>query len=95
LAQNAVTLDCRVNNLADNLRVGSSDNETVLMGVVLVLILLDQSSSLSVVGLALSSTSVLGLEALVVSVSLNSLDKCHIELARDFFESILFDFGFL
>ena len=89
LAQNAVTLDCGVHDLADDLRVGSSDNETVLMGVVLVLILLDQSSSLSVVSLILSSTSVLGLESLVVSVGLNSLDKCHLELARDFFESIL------
>lgn len=92
LAQNSISLDGRVDDLADDLRVCSSHNETVLVGVVFVLILLDKSSALSVVGLALSSSSGLGLESLVVSVSLHSLDKCHCCLAGEIL-SILFDFG--
>ena len=79
LSQNSVALDGRVDDLANDLRVSSADNETVLVGVVLVLILLDESSALSVVSLILSSASVLGLEALVVSVGLDSLDESHIQ----------------
>lgn len=77
LAHDSVTLDGGIDDLADDLSVGSSDNETVLVGVVLVLILLDQSASLGIVGLVFPSTSVLGLESLVISVGLNCLDESH------------------
>jgi len=41
VAENSVTLDGGIDDLAENLLVGSSDNESVLFGVVLVLVLLD------------------------------------------------------
>ena len=77
LSKDSIALDGGVDDLADDLLVGSSDNETVLVGVVLVLILLNQGSSLSIVGLVFTSTSVLGLESLVVSVGLNCLHESH------------------
>jgi hypothetical protein len=77
LSEDSVALDGGIDDLADDLAVGSADNETVLMGVVLVLILLDQGSSLSIIGLVFTSTSVLGLESLVVSVGLNCLHESH------------------
>jgi len=50
-----ITFEGGVDDLADDSLVGSSDNESVLSGVVLILVLEDQSTSGVVVGLSLSS----------------------------------------
>jgi hypothetical protein len=63
--------------LADDLRVGESDNESVLGRVVFILILDDQSLSGIIIGLPFSSPAVLGLESLEIGRSLDVLDKCH------------------
>jgi len=76
-SKNSVTLDGGIDDLADNSGVGDSSNESVLGGVVLVLVLEDQSSSGIVVSLTLSSSSELGLESLEVSVSLVNLNESH------------------
>mgnify|MGYP007131711750 CR=1 FL=1 len=77
MAHNLVTLDGGVDDLANEFGVSSSYTESVLLGVVLVLILLDKSSSGVEVGLSLSSASELDLESLVVGSSLKDLDECH------------------
>jgi len=61
LAQDLVSGERGVDDLNDDLLQGSSDDESVLLGVVLVLVLLDQSPSHVVVGLAFSSALVLHL----------------------------------
>lgn len=77
LAEHLVSLDGSVDDLSDDSSVGSSDAESVLLGVVLVLVLLDESSSGEVVGLSFSSASELDLVSGVVRRSLDGLDECH------------------
>jgi len=69
--------DGGVDDLADDSLVGSSDNESPLGGVVLVLSLSGKSLSLVVVGLTLSSSSEFDLESLVIGVVLLYLDEGH------------------
>ena len=52
-AEDSVTLDSGISDLADNSLVGDSGNESVLGGVVFILVLDDQSSSGIVVSLSL------------------------------------------
>ena len=66
MAEDSIALDGSVDDLDDDSAVGSSNSESVLLGVVLVLVLLNESSSGLVVGLSLSSPPVLDLESGVV-----------------------------
>mmetsp|Transcript_13174 Transcript_13174/g.22336 ORF Transcript_13174/g.22336 Transcript_13174/m.22336 type:complete len:352 (+) Transcript_13174:108-1163(+) len=67
-----------VDDLADDLSAGSSDDESVLLGVVLVLLLHDQSPSSVEVGLALSSPLGLDLHPHRVSLVLDDLNETHL-----------------
>ena len=62
-------------DLAGHILVGETDDESVLGGSVLVLVLDDESLTGVVVGLGLSSSSELDLVTLVVSVVLDNLDE--------------------
>lgn len=73
--KNNITLDRSLNNLADNLLVGESDDEAVLRRVVLVLLLRDHRAAGSVVSLALAAPAVLNLEAAEVRVVLLNFDE--------------------
>ena len=66
LAEDSISLDGGEDDLGDDSSVGSSYNESVLLGLVLVLVLLDKSSSGVVVSLSLLSSSELSLESGVV-----------------------------
>lgn len=61
----------------DDSSVCSSYNESVLLGVVLVLVLLNESSSGIVVSLSLSSSSVLDLISLVICFGFEYFDEGH------------------
>jgi len=74
-----VTFEGGVDDLADDSLVGSSDNESVLSGVVLVLVLEDQSTSGVVISLSLSSPSELSLVAHRVRLVLQNLNVTHID----------------
>ena len=63
--------------MGNELGVSSSDNESVLSGVILVLILTSQSSSGVVIGLSLSSSLWLDLHSLAVCLGFDVLDECH------------------
>jgi len=68
VAEDLVTLDGGVDDLADDLGVGDSWDEPVFMGVVLVLVLHNESLSGIIVGLVFSASSESGLEPLEVSL---------------------------
>lgn len=70
--------------MADELLVGVSDDESVFGGVVFVLVLSDQTGASIVVGLALSSAPVLGLESLEIWGALNEFDESHFNLLKRF-----------
>jgi len=72
-----VTLDGRVDNRGDDAPVRESDDESVLLGVILVLVVDDESLAGVVVGLALSSSSELGLVPLRVCLVLQNFHKSH------------------
>lgn len=61
LAEDSIALDGGVDDLDDDLGVGTADAQSVLLRFVLVLVLLDESSTCLVVGLSFSSSSVLNL----------------------------------
>lgn len=74
-----VTFEGGIDDLADDSLVGSSDYESVLSGVVLVLVLEDQSTSGVVIGLSLSSPSELSLVAHRVRLVLqNQIGRAHV-----------------
>lgn len=73
--QDHITLNLGIHKLADNVGVGAADDETVLWGVVLVLVLDDQALASIVVGLTFTATTVLNLEALEVGGVLDELDE--------------------
>jgi len=75
LAENAISIDQGVSDLADDLGVGKSDNKTVLGRLVLVLVLGTQSLSLAVIGLTLASASELDLITREVCLSLSLLNE--------------------
>jgi len=76
-SQDVITIDARVNDLADAIAVGETDDKTVLGGVVLVLVLNHKTTTLIVVSLTLTTTTVLSLEALEISLVLNNLLERH------------------
>ena len=79
LSEDSIALDGGVDDLNDDAAVCSSDAQSVLLGVVLVLVLLDQSSSGLVVSLSLASASELDLISGVVRSGLHGLDECHVK----------------
>lgn len=60
-------------DLSDDILVGDTDNVSVLRGLVLVLVLDDQTLTGVVISLSLTATSVLDLVTLVISLVLNDL----------------------
>ena len=77
-AENAITGHGGVNDLGNELGAGSSDDKSVLLGVVLVLVLAGKSASGIVVSLSLSSSLGLNLDSLAVSLVLDDLDVTHL-----------------
>ena len=68
---------CSYYYLADDVLVGVTNNQTVLGGVVLVLVLSDEAEASSVISLALTSASVLNLESAIVRIGFDHLDIRH------------------
>ena len=79
LSEDFIALDGGEDDLNDDAGVGSSDAQSVLLGVVLVLVLLNESSSGLVVSLSLASASELDLISGVVRSGLHGLDECHVK----------------
>lgn len=77
LAEHAVALDRGVGDLADDALVGDAADQAVLGRVVFVLVLSDQLAAGMVVGLALATAAVFGLQTLVVRLVLLHLDETH------------------
>jgi len=76
-SHDVITIDARVHDLADAVAVGETNDKTVLGGVVLVLVLDHKTKTLIVISLALTATTVLGLETLEVSLVLENLLERH------------------
>jgi hypothetical protein len=67
-----------VDNGSDDSAVGTSDTESVLLLVVLVLVLENKAATCLVVGLTLATTEELGLVAGAVGAALEDFDECHL-----------------
>ena len=80
MSKDSIALNGGIDDLNDDAGVGSPDAQSVLLGVVLVLVLLDESSSGLVVSLSLASASELDLISGVVRSGLHGLDECHVNL---------------
>jgi len=76
-SHDVITIDAREDDLADAVAVGETNDKTVLGGVVLVLVLDHKTETLVIISLALTATTVLGLEALEVSLVLKNLLERH------------------
>jgi len=72
-----ITFNGGVNDLSNDVGAGNSDDKSVFWSVILVLVLGDQSLSGIIVGFTVSSSSIFGLETLVVSFGSDILNKCH------------------
>lgn len=70
-----ITLNLGVHDLADDIGVGDADDEAVLGGVVLVLVLDDQALASIVISLSLTTATILDLVAFEVSFILLDLDE--------------------
>lgn len=75
--ENQIAGDVGGDDLGDDVLVGESDDEAVLGGVVLVLVLVDEADTGTVVGLALPAALVLDLETLEVGSGFLSFDESH------------------
>jgi hypothetical protein len=75
LAEDAISIDQGVGDLADDLGVCETHDKTVLWGLVLVLVLGTQSFSLPVVGLTLASASELDLITREVGLGFSLLNE--------------------
>ena len=75
LAEDAISIDQGVSDLANDLGVGETDNKTVLRRLVLVLVLGTQSLALTVIGLTLASASELDLITREVGLTLSLLNE--------------------
>jgi hypothetical protein len=73
-----VTLEGRVDDGGEDTLIGETDDHSVLLGVVLILVVDDKSLTSVVVGLSLSSTSEFGLISLRVGLVFKELDECHV-----------------
>ena len=80
--QDTVTIDERVSNLANDLTVGETDDETVFGRLVLVLGLAAETLTLTVVGTSLAATTELNLEALVVRLGLDLYEYLYFGVDR-------------
>jgi hypothetical protein len=78
LGHDAVTREGGEDDLADDLGGGAAHAETVLLGVVLVFVLEDETATGLEVGLSFSSAAVLGLVTGAVSFVLLDFDECHL-----------------
>jgi hypothetical protein len=81
LAQNTVTIDQGVCNLAYELGVGETNDKTVLGRLVLVLVLAYETFTLTVVGLSFATTTELDLVARKVRLVLLDLDESRLLVA--------------
>lgn len=75
--ENQIADDAGGDDLGDDVLVGESDDEPVLGCVVFVLVLVDEADSGSVIGLSLSSSLVLNLEALEVGPGFQRFHEGH------------------
>lgn len=78
-AHNTITLNAGVSDLAGDVTVAQTDNQTILRGVVLVLVLEDQTLTGIVVGLALTTPAEPDLVTLEVLLILNNLHETLLE----------------
>lgn len=76
-AEDKIANQARVDDLANDIAVGDAHNKTVLGGIVLVLVLLDQAAASAVVRQALAAATELDLVALEVSLVLHNLVEHH------------------
>jgi hypothetical protein len=76
-AKNSISSHGGEDNLSDEFSVSSSDDESVFLGVILVLVLLHQSSSGVVVSLCLSSSLWFDLHSLGVCLVLDDFNETH------------------
>jgi len=77
VSHNSITLDSGVDHLADNLLVSSSNNKSVLLGIVFILVLNDETLASVVIGFTLSSTAIFGLVSLRVCLVLKDFNESH------------------
>lgn len=73
--QDKVALNLGIDDLANDIRVGETNDKTILGGIVLVLILNDQTFTSIVVSLALASAAVLDLVTLEVGLIFDILNE--------------------
>jgi len=76
-SHDVITIDARVNDLADAVTVGETNNKTILGGVVFVLVLDYKTKTLIIISLTLTTTTILGLETLEISLILKNLLERH------------------
>lgn len=76
-AKDLVSSHGSINNLGDVFSVSSSDDESVLLGVILVLVLSNKLLSSKIVGFTLSSSLGLDLSSLEEGVVLDNFNECH------------------
>ena len=79
-AKNSISSHGGEDNLSDEFGVSSSDNKSVFLGVILVLVLLDESSSGIEVSFTLSSSLWLNLHSLGVCLVLDDFNETHFSL---------------
>ena len=79
-AKNSITSHGGEDNLSDEFSVGSSDNKSVFLGVILVLILLHKSTSGIEVSFSLSSSLWFDLHSLGISLILYDFNETHFSL---------------
>mmetsp|Transcript_126048 Transcript_126048/g.177843 ORF Transcript_126048/g.177843 Transcript_126048/m.177843 type:complete len:209 (-) Transcript_126048:8-634(-) len=82
ISDDHVSLHLGVGNLADDVLVGETDDESVLGGVVLVLVLANHSSAGTEIGLTLTPPSELGLEPTEIGFVFHDLDEHHLALTE-------------
>jgi hypothetical protein len=75
LTEDAVSIDQGVRDLANNLRVGETNNEAVLWRLVLVFVLRAKTLTLTVISLSLATTTEFDLVPRVVRLGLLSFDE--------------------
>lgn len=74
-ADNAISFNTSVSNLASDVTVAQTDNHTILGGIVLVLVLNDQALTSIVIGLTFTTSAEPDLVTLEVLFILNNLHE--------------------
>jgi hypothetical protein len=75
LGQDAVAIDERIGDLANDLGVGETDDKTVLGTLVLVLVLRTQTLALTVIGLSLAAATELDLVPREITLASSGFDE--------------------